>query len=112
VIRAGTRIGSIQATNIDVTDRLPISALLLENNNSWFDFDQTATRAIVTLFPGDTATIATVRLDPPDESTPPVTWKLQTDSEQNTELNPTQRKILGEFYHVGSNWYSRPVVGF
>jgi hypothetical protein len=96
-IRAGTRIGSTQATNIDVTDALPIGAPFMENNNSWFDFDQTATRATVTHHPGNTATIATVRLQSPDESTSPVTWKVQTDSEQNTDLSPTQRKILGQF---------------
>jgi hypothetical protein len=96
-IHAGTRIGSIQATNIDVTDALPIGALFMENNYSWCDFDQTATRATATHHPGNTATIATVRLQPPDESISPVTWKLQTDSEQNTDLSPTQRTLLGKF---------------
>jgi Reverse transcriptase (RNA-dependent DNA polymerase) len=97
VIRAGTRVGSIQATNIDATDSLPIGALFMESNNSWFDFNQTATRASDTHQQDATATVATVCLQPPDESTPPVTWKLQSDSEQNSDLNPTQRKRLGQF---------------
>jgi hypothetical protein len=97
VVRAGSRIGSIQATNFDVPDALPIGVLFIENNSSWLDFDPTATRATDTHQPGNTATIETVRLQPPDESTSPVAWKLQTDSEQNTDLSPTQRNILGQF---------------
>jgi hypothetical protein len=87
----------VGSTNIDATDSLPIGALYVENNNSCFDFNQTATRARNTHQQDATATVATVCLQPPDESTSPVTWKLQSDSEQNSDLTLTQRKLLGQF---------------
>jgi hypothetical protein len=42
-------------------------------------------------------TVATVRLAPADESSTLPTWKIQTDSEFNSDLDAQQRTRFGEF---------------
>jgi hypothetical protein len=64
----------------------------MKDNTSWVDFDNVKTGMSAVL-----NTVATVHLVPADESTTPHTWKTQTDSKINSDLDAQQRTRLGEF---------------
>jgi hypothetical protein len=92
IVRAGTRVSSIAPTHLDADVPLTIGAVCKQDNTSWVDFDN-----VVTYISPVLDTVATVRLAPADESTTPPTWKLQTSSETNSDLDEQQRTRLGEF---------------
>jgi hypothetical protein len=92
IVRAGTRVGSIAPTHLDADVPLTIGAVCMQDNTSWVDFDNVETDMSPEL-----DTVVTVRLAPADESTTPPTWKKQTDSEVNSDLDAQQRTRLGEF---------------
>jgi hypothetical protein len=65
----------------------------MQYNTSWVEFEQNVETDMSPVLD----TVATVRLAPADESITPPTWKIQTDSEINSDLDAQQRTCLGEF---------------
>jgi hypothetical protein len=72
-VRASTRVGSIAPTHLDEDVHLNIGTVCMQDNSSWLYFDNVETDMSPVL-----DTVDTVRLAPPDESTTPSTWKIQT----------------------------------
>jgi Reverse transcriptase (RNA-dependent DNA polymerase) len=94
IVSAGTCVGSIAPTHLDADVPLTIGAVCMQDNTSWVDIDNVETDKSPVL-----DTVATVRLAPADESTTPPTWKIQTDSEVNSDLDAQHRTRLREFIH-------------
>jgi hypothetical protein len=92
IIRDGTRVGSIMPTHLNADVPLTIGAVCMQDNTPWVDFDNVEIDMSPVLDTGDT-----VRLAPSDDSATPPTWKIQTDSEVNPDLDAQQRTRLGEF---------------
>jgi hypothetical protein len=80
IIRAGTSVGSIAPKNFDADVPLTVGAVCMQDNTSSVDFDNVETYMSPVLY-----TVAAVRLAPADESTTLPTWKIQTDSEINSD---------------------------
>jgi hypothetical protein len=92
IVRAGTSVDSIAPTHLDADVPLTIGPVCMQDNTPWVDFDDVDTDMSPVL-----DTMAIVLPAPADESTTPPMWKIQTDSEVNSDLDAQQRTRLGEF---------------
>jgi hypothetical protein len=101
VVRAGTCICSIAPKHPDEDVPFTIGAICMQNYTSCVDFDNVETDMSPVL-----NTVATIRLAPPDESTTPTAWKIQTGSEIHFDLDAQQRTRLGDFILSAAIGYS------